>query len=239
MQRSIYDDFRKHSRQSQEPAAGDQWIQAPGPLISRGQLDRRSNTLRRPPSGRETNRRRQSSGLAVFDAGYFIEPTIFADTRPDMRIVREEIFGPVPLWRRSTTSGCAEAGQQQQFGLGAFGGRATLAARIALFAISTAGSYGSTTTTRTTPAQWEASGQRYGKKNGWHSASRLLQGAERHQSGWVAISPDWCGGNRYGRTEIMENRSMSRPRCAPPVMRFSKLAAAWRQRPVFGTDHAG
>jgi len=29
------------------------------------------------------------------DQGYFIRPTVFADTRPDMRIVREEIFGPV------------------------------------------------------------------------------------------------------------------------------------------------
>lgn len=27
--------------------------------------------------------------------GYFIEPTIFTNTTPDMRIVREEIFGPV------------------------------------------------------------------------------------------------------------------------------------------------
>jgi aldehyde dehydrogenase (NAD+) len=27
--------------------------------------------------------------------GYFIQPTIFTNTRPDMKIVREEIFGPV------------------------------------------------------------------------------------------------------------------------------------------------
>jgi aldehyde dehydrogenase (NAD+) len=27
--------------------------------------------------------------------GYFIKPTIFTDTKPDMKIVREEIFGPV------------------------------------------------------------------------------------------------------------------------------------------------
>ena len=27
--------------------------------------------------------------------GYFIQPTIFTETRPDMRIVQEEIFGPV------------------------------------------------------------------------------------------------------------------------------------------------
>jgi phenylacetaldehyde dehydrogenase len=28
-------------------------------------------------------------------SGYFIEPTVFVDTKPDMRIVQEEIFGPV------------------------------------------------------------------------------------------------------------------------------------------------
>jgi aldehyde dehydrogenase (NAD+) len=27
--------------------------------------------------------------------GYFIQPTIFTNTQPDMKIVREEIFGPV------------------------------------------------------------------------------------------------------------------------------------------------
>jgi len=27
--------------------------------------------------------------------GYFVKPTIFTNTKPDMKIVREEIFGPV------------------------------------------------------------------------------------------------------------------------------------------------
>ena len=27
--------------------------------------------------------------------GYFINPTIFTDVKPDMKIVQEEIFGPV------------------------------------------------------------------------------------------------------------------------------------------------
>jgi aldehyde dehydrogenase (NAD+) len=27
--------------------------------------------------------------------GYFIEPTIFTDVKPEMTIVKEEIFGPV------------------------------------------------------------------------------------------------------------------------------------------------
>jgi aldehyde dehydrogenase (NAD+) len=29
------------------------------------------------------------------DRGFFVQPTVFADVRPDMRIAREEIFGPV------------------------------------------------------------------------------------------------------------------------------------------------
>lgn len=29
------------------------------------------------------------------DQGYFIQPTVFSNTKPDMKIVKEEIFGPV------------------------------------------------------------------------------------------------------------------------------------------------
>jgi phenylacetaldehyde dehydrogenase len=31
----------------------------------------------------------------VGDRGYFVEPTVLTDTTPDMKVVREEIFGPV------------------------------------------------------------------------------------------------------------------------------------------------
>ena len=34
-------------------------------------------------------------GKAVDRAGYYVEPTVFADVSDDMSIVREEIFGPV------------------------------------------------------------------------------------------------------------------------------------------------
>ena len=30
-----------------------------------------------------------------YEAGYFIEPTVFANVRDEMKIAREEIFGPV------------------------------------------------------------------------------------------------------------------------------------------------
>jgi len=29
--------------------------------------------------------------------GYFVQPTIFTDTKPEMKIVKEEIFGPVAV----------------------------------------------------------------------------------------------------------------------------------------------
>ncbi|MBF6619252.1 MAG: aldehyde dehydrogenase family protein [Patulibacter sp.] len=36
-----------------------------------------------------------AGGEPVGDAGYFLSPAVFADARPEMSIVREEIFGPV------------------------------------------------------------------------------------------------------------------------------------------------
>ncbi|MGH8210061.1 MAG: aldehyde dehydrogenase family protein [Steroidobacteraceae bacterium] len=32
---------------------------------------------------------------AAFERGYWVEPTVFADVRSDMRIAREEVFGPI------------------------------------------------------------------------------------------------------------------------------------------------
>lgn len=50
-------------------------------------------------AGKNENARLCAGGSAITDGdlarGYFIEPTIFADVTPDMRIAREEIFGPV------------------------------------------------------------------------------------------------------------------------------------------------
>jgi betaine-aldehyde dehydrogenase len=36
-------------------------------------------------------------------AGFFVRPTVFADCRPDMTIIREEVFGPVVTVERFTT----------------------------------------------------------------------------------------------------------------------------------------
>ncbi len=66
-----------------------------GPLVSREQYDRVCGYI---ASGEEQGGKLLTGGRerpAGRDRGYFVKPTIFSDARRDMRIVREEIFGPV------------------------------------------------------------------------------------------------------------------------------------------------
>ena len=46
-------------------------------------------------SGKEAGATLHHGGERHGDEGYFIKPTIFTDVHPDMKIVKEEIFGPV------------------------------------------------------------------------------------------------------------------------------------------------
>ncbi len=67
-----------------------------GCLISQVQLDRVMTYIR---YGHEDGARLATGGkridAAPFDRGFFVEPTIFADVTMEMRIAREEIFGPI------------------------------------------------------------------------------------------------------------------------------------------------
>jgi phenylacetaldehyde dehydrogenase len=46
-------------------------------------------------AGLEEGARALTGGSAAGGPGYFVKPTVLVDTRPDMKVVREEIFGPV------------------------------------------------------------------------------------------------------------------------------------------------
>ena len=46
-------------------------------------------------SGKKDGATLYQGGERHGDEGYFINPTIFTDVKPDMKIVKEEIFGPV------------------------------------------------------------------------------------------------------------------------------------------------
>ena len=65
-----------------------------GPMITRGHLDR---VLGYIEAGRREGARLVAGGGRVLEdsGGHFVAPTIFDDATNDMRIAREEIFGPV------------------------------------------------------------------------------------------------------------------------------------------------
>jgi phenylacetaldehyde dehydrogenase len=63
-----------------------------GPLVSQEQRDR---VLGYVEAGREEGAEVVLGGNPVEGDGWFVEPTILAQTHHDMKVVREEIFGPV------------------------------------------------------------------------------------------------------------------------------------------------
>ena len=88
-----------------------------GPLVSEEQLQRVTGFL---DSGREDGATTITGGGRFGDHGYFVEPTVITNTRPEMKIVREEIFGPVVVAApfRSLDEIAAEA-NNSSYGLGA------------------------------------------------------------------------------------------------------------------------
>ncbi len=63
-----------------------------GPLVSQEQLDRVCGFL---DVGTREGATAVAGGRKLDGPGYFIEPTVLVDVNPGMRVVREEIFGPV------------------------------------------------------------------------------------------------------------------------------------------------
>jgi phenylacetaldehyde dehydrogenase len=63
-----------------------------GPLVSTEQLDRVCNYLE---AGFSEGAEAVVGGKKRPGSGYFVEPTVMVKTKPDMKVVREEIFGPV------------------------------------------------------------------------------------------------------------------------------------------------
>lgn len=55
-----------------------------------------------------------------YDKGYFVRPAVFAETRPDMRIVREEVFGPLIAFQRAASiDDAVNLANDTEFGLSA------------------------------------------------------------------------------------------------------------------------
>jgi phenylacetaldehyde dehydrogenase len=63
-----------------------------GPLVSDEQFARVTGYIE---DGRQSGAKIAVGGDRVGNLGYFVAPTVFENTRPDMKIITEEIFGPV------------------------------------------------------------------------------------------------------------------------------------------------
>ena len=89
------------------------------PLSSQSQLD---TVLEYIGIGAEEGAHLAFGGHAVtggeFDEGYYVEPTIFTDCTPDMRIAQEEIFGPVlTVFKARDLEEAVEISNSVKFGL--------------------------------------------------------------------------------------------------------------------------
>lgn len=95
-----------------------------GPLVSAVQLDRVSGYIQ---SGRDEGASVLTGGERLTGEGYeggnFVQPTVLLDTQPDMRVRKEEIFGPVLCAMRFSDDDNLEAlagrGNETEFGLSA------------------------------------------------------------------------------------------------------------------------
>ena len=63
-----------------------------GPLVSKEQMDRVCGFL---DSGLSEGAKAVTGGSKHGDKGYFVKPTVLVNTKPSMKVVQEEIFGPV------------------------------------------------------------------------------------------------------------------------------------------------
>jgi phenylacetaldehyde dehydrogenase len=88
-----------------------------GPLVSDEQLRRVTGFL---DSGKADGATALAGGGRHGDRGYFVEPTVLTNTRPDMKVVREEIFGPVLVAAPFTDlDEIAAVANDSEYGLGA------------------------------------------------------------------------------------------------------------------------
>jgi phenylacetaldehyde dehydrogenase len=88
-----------------------------GPLVSQEHLDRVSGYIQ---IGRDEGVEMVTGGGRWGDAGYFVEPTVMVNASSDMRVAREEIFGPViAVIPFASDEEVLEAANDTRFGLGA------------------------------------------------------------------------------------------------------------------------
>ncbi|XP_072037504.1 aldehyde dehydrogenase 1A1-like [Amphiura filiformis] len=120
VQDEIYDEFVKRSvERAKKRTIGDPYdpkIQG-GPQIEQVQVDKIMDLIE---SGKKDGAKLECGGGRHGDKGYFVESTVFSDVKDDMRIAKEEIFGPVQsIFKFKTIEEVAERANNTSYGLAA------------------------------------------------------------------------------------------------------------------------
>ncbi len=88
-----------------------------GPLVSEEQLHRVKGYI---DAGLVEGACASTGGRQIGDTGYFVEPTVMINTHKDMKVVREEIFGPVvTVMKYDTLEEVIELSNESTYGLAA------------------------------------------------------------------------------------------------------------------------
>ena len=120
VQEGVYDKFIELFKQRTaknvvgDPFAADTFQ---GPQVSKLQFDRIMSYI---ASGKEAGAKVETGGERHGKEGYFIQPTIFSGVSSDMKIMQEEIFGPVcSISKFKTEDEVIKAGNETTYGLAA------------------------------------------------------------------------------------------------------------------------
>lgn len=120
VQESIYDKFMDllvAKAKSHVITHGHDESAAGGPVVSKTQYDRVWNYIE---SGKSEGAKVVLGGEKRNTNGYWVDPTIFTDVKPTMKIVKEEIFGPVlAVAKFKTEEEAIELANDTSYGLGA------------------------------------------------------------------------------------------------------------------------
>ncbi|KAM6302090.1 retinaldehyde dehydrogenase 3 isoform 2-T2 [Podargus strigoides] len=118
VEEQIYPEFVKRSVEyAKKRLVGDPFDARTeqGPQIDQKQFDK---ILELIESGKKEGAKLECGGLAIEDRGLFIKPTVFSEVTDNMRIAKEEIFGPVqPIMKFKSIEEVIKRANSTEYGL--------------------------------------------------------------------------------------------------------------------------
>jgi aldehyde dehydrogenase (NAD+) len=120
VEEKVYDQFvEKMVAKAKSRRVGDPFdpTTEQGPQVSQEQFDRVMSYI---DAGQKDGAKMLLGGSRVGERGYFIQPTVFTDVKDEMKIAREEIFGPVmSILKFKDVDEVIERGNRTMYGLAA------------------------------------------------------------------------------------------------------------------------